>query len=155
MRDDRNWDRELAKIDRLMSDDQPAADSKVPAKRNEGGTPAEQKAAPKAAPQGKAAGTGKLPRLWLMAVIGPIGAAALFIWPYGTDCGLPLYVYIVGALAVLGASLMTMRAAWQRHHGVAMLIGILTMLVALALMAAVILPRTGYAVVTLPWSCAS
>lgn len=150
---DRNWDRELAKIDRLMGEDQPAADPKVPAKRDQANPADKQKPTAGGKGEVRATGPSKPPRLWLMTLAGLIGAIALFMWPYGTDCGLPLYVYIVGAFAVLGASLMTMRAAWQRHRGVAMLIGIITMLVALALMAAVILPRTGYAVVTLPWSC--
>lgn len=161
MADDRDWDRELAKIDKLMGKDPAPAAPASPA-------PATQRAAPPTAlPAGQTserkpnasvsvapvAGGGL--RVWLTALLGPVGIAALAMWPYGTTCGTWLWVYLLGVAAVFGAALMTMRTAWQHRRPVAMGVGVLTLIAVLGLAAMIVLPRIGYAAVSLTWTCST
>jgi hypothetical protein len=64
-----------------------------------------------------------------------------------------LWVYLVGVAAVAGAAIMTMRTAWLHRRGLAMAVGIMTLIASLALAAAQVLPRTGYARTALTWTC--
>lgn len=158
MADERDWDRELAKIDKLMG-----PESAAPPPRSAGQLPAPSDAAPMARPAERAsrapaqvapvAGGGL--RVWLTTLLAPIGITGLAIWPYPMACGTGLWVYMVGVLAVVGASLMTMRAAWQHRRGVAMSVGILSLIASLALAAMIVLPRVGYAAASLSWSCST
>ncbi|MGD9523039.1 MAG: hypothetical protein AB7N73_00470 [Gemmatimonadales bacterium] len=158
MTDQRDWDRELAKIDRLM-EKAPAAPppeqkAPVPATKpaaGEGRAAAAPAPAPRTAPAATPRGGGV--RVWGTALLGPLGAVALLMWPYGTRCGPMLWVYLVGVAAVGGAAIMAMRAAWQHRRGGAMTLGILTLVAALALAAAQVLPRIGYAQTALTWTC--
>lgn len=144
----RDWDKELAEIDKLMA--QPAAKASEP---------------PRAAAPAGGPGTGLSPRaaggaatvrpvtLFAVALLGPLGAGALAIWPYGKACSLPLLAYLVGVLAVFGASVWAMRLAWRARRGGVMLLGLATMLAALMLAALEVLPRIGYAKVAMEWVC--
>lgn len=169
MANDRNWDKEMAKIDRLMAKQGVSPDGdepptpQPPAKTKAQQSPAKQsiKAAPvptKPEPSGKAvvqAPTGGTFGLWLIATLGPVGAAALFFWPYSKGCGAGLAVYLVGVLAVLAASIWTLRSAWENRRGKMMTVGLLTLLTALALTATEVLPRIGYSAVSLTWTCST
>jgi hypothetical protein len=151
MTDPRNWDKELADIDKLMAADRAPSGSSVPAKAGDGaGRPAPSRAAAQA-------GTVTRPRdtlgIWLRALLGILGAAALAYWPYNKGCGGPLYLYLTGVAAILGMGLYTMRYAWTHRRGVAHSVGLLVLLAGLVLAAAEILPRTGYAAVSHPWTC--
>jgi hypothetical protein len=152
MTDPRNWDKELAEIDKLMAADKASAGSSVPVKASEGGS------RPAAAAPRSAAGAGTTrPRdtlgIWLRALLGILGATALAYWPYNKQCGTSLYLYLAGVAAVVGIGLYTMRYSWTHRRGVAHIVGLLVTLSGLALAAAEILPRTGYAAVALTWTC--
>lgn len=152
MTNPRDWDRELAKIDRLI-EKAPAAPpdgGQAPAPRPEAGAP---RAAPARGPSPAPPARGGGWRVWGTTLLGSLGAVALVMWPYGTRCGPMLWVYLVGVAAVGGAAIMAMRAAWQHRRGGAMTIGILTLVAALALAAAQVLPRIGYAQTALTWTC--
>ncbi|MEO8479713.1 MAG: hypothetical protein ABI542_08775 [Gemmatimonadota bacterium] len=159
MADDRDWDREMAKIDRLIGKDAPAPAASSPPSRLPSGSNAAT--APRASERkpgapvahGPVAGSGF--RVWLTTLLGPLGVTGLMMWPYGTTCGTWLWVYLVGVLAVFGAALMTMRAAWQHRRSVAMAVGVLTLIAALGLAAMIVLPRIGYAAVSLTWTCST
>ena len=154
MTDPRNWDKELADIDKLMAADRVPVPSSPPARTGE---PA-GRATTVAAPRGASAVTTR-PRdtfgIWLRALLGMLGAAALFYWPYSKSCGSMLYVYLVGVAAVVGIGGYTMRYAWTHRRGVAHVVGLLVLLAGLALAALEILPRTGYAAVARTWTCPS
>lgn len=155
----RDWDKELAEIDRLMAKggSTPAgeAPAQVPAPRP--AQPPQPAAPPRAAapapqpsrPQPQVTGL----RTWLVTLLGPVGAASLAVWPYARGCGLMLGVYLVGVLAVFGAGVWAMRWAWVARRGAALVVGLLTIIASIALAAAEILPRTGYAAVTAGWVC--
>jgi hypothetical protein len=154
MADDRDWDRELAKIDKLMGADPPPAAAPPVVQR---GAPARD--TPAVSPRSAAVPSpvGPTPRsalrVWAWTLLGPLGAVGLWLWPYARGCGLMLGVYLVGVTAVLGAALVTLRSAWLHRRGVALTIGIVTLVAALALAAAEVLPRVGYAAHALQWSC--
>lgn len=155
MADDHDWDREMAKIDRLMGKDAPPAApgsaANLPAAQNAARAP-ERKVSAQVAHAPVAGGA---LRVWLTALLGPVGIAALVMWPYGTTCGTWLWVYLLGVLAVFGAALMTMRTAWHHRRPLAMAVGVLTLVAALGLAAMIVLPRIGYAAVSLTWTCST
>lgn len=152
MTDPRNWDKELAEIDKLMAADRQPAPPAVPARSSDGGS--RQPAPRPAAPTGTVA---TRPRdtlgIWLRAFLGALGAVALAYWPYNKACGGPLYLYLTGVAAIVGMGLYTMRYSWTHRRGVAHLVGGLVLLGGLALAAAEILPRVGYAAAALSWTC--
>lgn len=154
MTDPRNWDKELADIDKLMATDRPPSTSNAPAKVGDG----VGRAAPVAAPRGAGSVTTR-PRdtfgIWLRALLGILGAAALANWPYPKACGSMLYLYLAGVAAVIGIGGYTMRYAWTHRRGVAHVVGLLVLLAGVSLAALEILPRVGYAAVTRTWTCPS
>jgi hypothetical protein len=77
------------------------------------------------------------------------------MWPYPKACGVSLGVYLVGLLAVWGASIWGMRTAWAAQRALAMLIGVLTLIASLTLAAMEVLPRVGYARTSLTWTCST
>lgn len=156
----RDWDKELAEIDKLMQQPTPAASPPVPATGDERrATPARQSAP--SADGGRATADGRANAaararpiaIWAVALLGVLGAAALAVWPYDKACNLPLGIYLVGVLAVFGASVWTMRLGWATRRGAVLIIGMITMVAALALAALEVLPRTGYAKVAATWTC--
>lgn len=141
----RDWDKELAEIDKLMSN-QPAA---LPA-------PAGSKAQPArpAAPVPPPAATGKAAwGTWLRVLLGVLAGAALTQWPYARQCGLGVLLYLGAVGVVTLAGLWGAVAAWRKRMGLAHAIALLVMLWGLILAAAVVLPRTGYARATANWLC--
>jgi len=157
MTDDRDWDREMAKIDRLIGKEAPPPapnpTSRLPAAPDTAASRAPERKTSAPVAQVPVAGGGL--RVWLTTLLGPVGIAALAMWPYGTTCGTWLWVYLLGVLAVFGASLMAMRAAWQHRRPVAMAVGVLTLIAALGLAAMIVLPRVGYAAASLTWTCST
>lgn len=151
----RDWDKELAEIDKLMQQPTPAASPPVPATGDERrATPARQSAPSADDGRANAAARGRPVAIWAVALLGVLGAAALAVWPYDKACNLPLGIYLVGVLAVFGAAVWTMRLGWASRRGAVLIIGMATMLAALTLAAMEVLPRTGYAKVAATWTCA-
>jgi hypothetical protein len=152
----RDWDKELAEIDKLMGPEQPrAAPPSLPAGDGRRATGDGNSARPAIDHRASAVPAGS-PRplvVWAIALLGPLGAGALAIWPYDRACNLPLGIYLVGVLAVFGASVWTMRLAWAARRGAVMVVGIVTLLAALALGAREVLPRVGYARIAATWTC--
>lgn len=156
----RDWDKELAEIDKLMGAPAPKA-GPPPSQMPVRGTRDAEPVAPArgSAPEGRVAGpASRVPRpatVWLVTLLGPIGAAGLMVWPYPNACGLSLGVYLVGVLAVWGASIWAMRTAWAAQRAVAMIIGVITLIASLTLVALEVLPRVGYARDSLTWTCST
>ncbi len=154
----RDWDKEMAEIDKMIAADKappPAAPApgapQLPA-RSGMPAPAPASASPRAAPVAASRPRDTL-GVWLKAILGALGLAALFVWPYGTTCGTPLYGFLAGASAVAAAGAWTMASAWSHRRGLAHIVGTLLLLGGLALVASEILPRTGYAAVAKTWTC--
>jgi hypothetical protein len=118
MSTDRDWERELAKIDQQLasvSDEALAASARGPA------------AAPPAAPPGPprpaarrrgARGdaptpAGVLLRLLLAVALG----VGILFWPYANRCGLGLAGYLAAVAAVAGAGCWTAVTTWRARSG--------------------------------------
>jgi hypothetical protein len=160
----RDWDKEMAEIDKLMAADRTPA-APVPAAQAPA-TPVRRDAAPtapapSAAPRPASAAAPSVTRrrdaiaVWLLALLGVLGAVALWYWPYNTACGVWLYGYLIGVAAVAGCGLITMRSAWAHRQGFAHTVGFLTFLAGLAFATVEVLPRIGYAAETRTWTCPS
>jgi hypothetical protein len=144
----RDWDKELADIDKVI------AKSPAPIAR---GTPA----AP--APGGGGGGGravapatgGRFAVLttWIRVGLGLALAVAITQWPYANACGLNLAVYLGAILTVIVAGLWSSISSWRRRLGVAHTLSLLVLLWGLVLAAREILPREGYARHARTWSC--
>ncbi len=143
----RDWDKELAAIDRVMATT-PAAQPPATAAPRAPAPPADRLPAP-------VPGVGPRQRMatWGRVLVTVALAVALPFWPYGRACGLDLALYGV-AVAVTGLSgLWAARSAWARRQGFAHVLALLVLTWSLALAARELLPRTGYAKQPASWRC--
>ncbi|HEY9516629.1 MAG TPA: DUF308 domain-containing protein [Gemmatimonadaceae bacterium] len=139
--DSRQWDRELAKVDRQlesMSDDAllpstPGAKPVQPGRPAEKGRVAEE--------QRKTSTFGVFSRLVLAVALG----VAMLFWPYSTRCGVGLFAYLGAALMVIVAGVWTARWTWRHHSGQAHILSLLLIVWGVILGATEVLPRVGYA----------
>ena len=146
----RDWDKELAEIDRLIAS-QPAGAAPKPVPAGKGvppPAPADARALPPAPPKG-----GRWPA-WIRAGLGLVLAVAMTQWPYAHACGLGLMLYLGAAGVVVIAGLWTAVSGWRRRSAGAHVLGLLVLASGLALVALEVLPRIGYAKQQLAWMCA-
>ena len=140
----RDWDRELADIDRLMAK-QGAPAAGVPA----------APAAPRApVPAGAApVRRGSVALTWFWVALAMALGTALAIWPYQRACGLQLFFFL-GAAGVTGlVGLLGALASWSHRRGFAHILSLLVMLWAGVVALRETLPRVGYAKVSRTWTC--
>jgi hypothetical protein len=134
----RDWDKELAAIDRAIER------APVPA----AGTPA---AAPRDA--GPPLARGSAGRAWARLLPVLALAVALPFWPYARACGLGLALYL-GAVAILvGAGFWAATSAWRHRRPLAHVLALGAVTWGGVLAAQEVLPRIGYAKVTASWTC--
>ncbi len=138
-----DWDKELAKIDKQLaslSDDKLIASARTPDLVAPGAAKGGPAAKP-AVPSPLKAHWGVLGRVALAVALG----VGVLFWPYDTACGIRLFAY-VGALGVLMATGMVGAvSSWRHRAPVLHVVSLVVILWALALAAAVVLPRVGYA----------
>ena len=162
---DRNWEAELAKIDKQLasvSDEALLAESKAVASAKSAGrtvaaptiaAPA-RSAAPSAALAARSAGAW---RGWVKVAIAVGAAAGLMFWPWPASCGGPLigFTAATGAVALLG--IWSAIGTWRHRLGLAHVASLLVVVWGLALGAREVLPRAGYAIPTAErsegWRC--
>ena len=144
---DRDWDRELAKIDKQLesvSDEQlfPKSVAATPAQEREVTTK-----------RTRTQTLGVMMRLLLAVALG-IG---MIFWPYEARCGLGLLGYLLAVGVLIGAGAWSAVWAWRHRAGKAHVLSLLIMLWGTILGAQEILPRVGYAIPTLDrpnvWQC--
>lgn len=141
----RNWDRELADIDRVI-----AKQGSPPA-----GGPSPVPAPPRApVPLGGPPARGASVALtWFWVALALSLAAALVIWPYQRACGLELFFFL-GAAGVTGlVGLLGALASWSHRRGLAHILSLCVMLWAGAVALREVLPRVGYAKASRTWTC--
>lgn len=141
----RDWDRELAKIDRVIAQQGNAAPTGSPAPLPGGRVPA----------PGAPIRRRSVALTWFWVGLALALAVALLIWPYQRGCGLQLMFFlgaagVTGVIAVLGAL-----ASWSHRRGFAHVVSLLVLLWAGAAVVREVLPRVGYARTNLTWMCAS
>lgn len=141
----RDWDKELADIDRVIdtsgSAPPPALPSGAPPTRTPSAVPPPAK--------------GSVARTWFWAVLALLLAVALPIWPYGTECGLQFFFYLGAVTLALVAGAAGAIASWGARSGLAHMISLAVVLWSGALAAREVLPRIGYAAQAKAWFCPS
>ena len=146
----RDWDRELAEIDKAIErspDAPPAGRAAAPAGRPAiapGTTPAA--VAPAPSRRGRATA-------WMLTLLAVALGAAFPFWPYLHQCGFGLlgYTATVGVLVLVSA--LAAVGTWRHRLGLAHFLSLVTLLWGLGLAATIILPRIGYAREVLAWDC--
>ena len=146
----RNWDKELAEIDKLMAKSPPAAPPPAAVPAGRPAAPAPRSAAPPSLP---APARGSAMSVWVRVLLGVVLAGAMTQWPYGTQCGTALFLY-TGASAMVGlAGVWAAGASWRRRMALAHIVALLVTLWGLVLVATIVLPRIGYARAEAAWFC--
>jgi len=162
---DRNWEAEMAKIDKQLasvSDEALLAESKAVAPAKAGARPAAAPAVAAPARPSASASASVAPvvgawRGWVKVAIAVGAAAGLMFWPWPAPCGAPLlgFTAATGAVALLG--LWSAVGTWRHRLGLAHVASLLVVAWGLALGAREVLPRIGYATPTSDrgegWSC--
>jgi hypothetical protein len=154
---DRDWDKELAKVDRQLkslSDDQlvsPGVASAPPAPVKSGRTAAPAAAAGEPSPRGGVWAV--YGRLTISVALG----LAMLVWPYPARCGAGLAAYLAAVVVVVGSGVWSAVWSWRHRASRAHTLSLLLVLWGLVLGSVEVLPRVGYAVPTLQhpavWSC--
>ncbi len=133
----RNWDKELADIDKVI------AKQPVPA-------PAPAGTGTKPAPPSQRR---FVALTWFWTALALILAAALPLWPNDKSCGLRLVFYLGAAGIALLMGVLGGLASWSYRRGLAHLLSLLAIVWAGVMAAREILPRVGYAQQELHWTC--
>lgn len=142
----RDWDKELAKIDRAMARlPEPAAQPPGP------GRPAAAPAGEGRAPERP--GPGAATATWLRVLLVLTLAVAMPLWPYSKECGFGLLAYLAACSVVVLAGGWAAVSTWQRRRPVGHILAILVLVWGLGLLAAEVLPRVGYAKSAIRWTC--
>ncbi len=142
---DRDWDKEMRDVDRLLSklpyaDPSPGAGSEATLR----------KAAAARPPAGPTvAGT------WAKVALGLLIGIGMTQWPYSHACGVRLGLYLVGVVAVLAAGIWSGISSWKRRLGFAHVLSHLLIVWGTVLAAREVLPRIGNAGLEAPWLCSN
>lgn len=149
----RDWDKELAEVDRLLAK-LPHADPTLgrgPAPgAHKPGTPAAAQALQHAR---ETAGAPKPLAVWIRVGLASLVGLAMTQWPYSHVCGLKEMFYLIGAGAVVASSVWGAWGAWRRRIGLAHGLSIGLLVWGLALVTFEVLPRIGYAAKAATWFC--
>jgi hypothetical protein len=131
----RDWDKELAAIDRAIE--------RAPL-------------SPSATPRpdvSLAPARGSAGRVWgRLALVVALGAALPF-WPYARGCGVGLVLYLGAVAVLLAASTWAATHAWRHRRPAAHVLALAAIAWGSALAAREVLPRIGYARVPATWAC--
>lgn len=142
----RDWDKELAAIDKVM-ERTPVRGGAAPAPSERGGGVVTRPAGP------VATGKWSLVTTWLRVLLGLLLAVAITQWPYPSACGFNLAVYLGAIATVVVAGLWSSVSSWRRQLGLAHTLSLLVLGWGLVLAAREVLPRTGYAREVRAWTC--
>lgn len=143
---DRDWDKELAKVDKHMaarSDDALLGPTPV---QLPGRPVLPQKVAPRtpAAPPNESRATtsfGVYARLTLSVALG----AGMVFWPYQARCGARLAGYLAAVVVVVASGIWSSVWTWRHRASHAHALSLLIILWGLILGSIEVLPRVGYA----------
>jgi len=142
----RDWDKELAAIDRAI-ERQPQA--QPPAAALPGAKLPAASPAIGPAPPGRGATTMAWARVLLVALLG----LAMPFWPYGKGCGVGLFAYLAAAGVVVLGGIWAAVWTWHRRRPLGHVVALLVTLWGIGLIMAEVLPRVGYAKQPARWTC--
>jgi hypothetical protein len=144
----RDWDKELAAIDRAMErQPQLHAGSARPE------APSQSAAPVAAAPAGAPLARGATATAWLRVLLVLLLAGAMPFWPYGRGCGFGLFAYMAASGVVVLGGVWAAVSTWHRRRPMAHALALLVTLWGIGLVAAEVLPRIGYAKQAVRWAC--
>lgn len=91
--------------------------------------------------------------LWVRVLLGLLLGGAITQWPYPHGCGWPLagYLAAVAMIGIAGAWIAVV--SWKLKAAVAHILALMILGWGIALAAAQVLPRVGYAAVHASWGC--
>jgi hypothetical protein len=149
---DRNWEKEMAEVNRLLkklpyADPVPPASSAPTVKRTPLVTP------PRASGAGPST-RGEWLGTWTRVALGLLVGIGITpgVWPYSHGCGLRLIFYLVAVATVIAAGLWASVASWRRCLGFAHVLSQALIIWGILLMTREVLPRVG-ANAQAPWMC--
>ena len=144
---DKDWDKELKKIDRQLEG--LSDEALMPTKA----APSPGAKAAVVEKQQKTRTTGAFLRLALAVALG----VGMLFWPYAARCGVGLAVYLFATAAVVGGGVWSAVWTWKHRTARAHMLSLLLVVWGIVLGAQEVLPRIGYAKPTLGrpaiWSC--
>jgi hypothetical protein len=147
---DRDWDREMREVDRLLAK-LPEADpslGKAPAARTSQSGIATVRTTPAVF-----GGTRSIAAAWFRLGLGLLLGIGMLAWPYPHVCGARLLFYALGSLTLVVAGVWSALASWRHRQGFAHLLSILLVIWGLVLVMGIVLPRVGYAGQQALWLC--
>ena len=136
----RDWDKELADIDRAMAR-QPAP------------TPVPGPPPGPGEPQVPPTRRRFVALTWFWTGLAIVLALGLLIWPYDKLCGIRLIFYLFAASLALLMGVLGSLASWSHRRGLAHLLSLVVIAWAAVVVAREVLPRVGYAKQELSWTC--
>jgi hypothetical protein len=140
---DRDWDKELAEIDKVIARSPASPGPAAPVAQGQGS----RTVAPP--PGGKRAALWT----WTQVLLGAVLALGMTQWPYAHGCGIKLFLFLGAAGLVVVAGLWGALSSWRRRLGLAHTTAILVVLAGMVLLAREVLPRVGYARQPTTWMC--
>jgi hypothetical protein len=149
----RDWDREMAEVDKLLAK-LPEAD---PYLKGDKPAVAHRPAAAGGAPAPGALDPAATRRAWLgtwaRVALGLLIGIGMTQWPYTHGCGIKLWFYLTGVAAVIVAGLWSSITSWKRRMGRAHVLSQALIIWGLVLAAREVLPRANYAKAAATWFC--
>lgn len=146
---DRDWSKELAKIDRQL--ESVSDEALFPAKN----APSPAAKAEVKAEQSRTTTLGVMLRLLLAVALG----VGMLFWPYDARCGVGLYGYLAAVAVVIAGGAWSAVWSWRHRAGRAHVLSLLIVIWGLVLGSIDVLPRVGYAKPTAlhpaGWSCSA
>lgn len=139
----RDWDRELAGIDRAMAKQGSAPPTGAPVPGAPGRAPAPGAPVPRR----------HVALTWFWVALALAMALALLLWPYQRSCGLQLMFFLGAAGITALIALLGALASWSHRRALAHVLSLLVMLWAGFVALRDVLPRVGYARTSLTWMC--
>jgi hypothetical protein len=141
----RDWDREMANIDKAI-----AKQGTAPA-----GSPPSPAAGPRSPAGVPAPRRRSVALAWFWVLLAVALAAALPLWPYEKSCGLQLFFFLGAAGVTMVVGLLGAISSWAHRRGFAHLLALSVLTWAGIMAAREVLPRIGYAKQTRTWMCPS
>jgi hypothetical protein len=143
---DRDWDKELAKVDKQLaslSDEALLGPPAVPATRGGSKAPAAPAGKTAAAPPAASTPT-KAWAVYVRLLMAVAVSVAVAFWPYQSSCGVGLAGYLAAVGVVITTGLWSSIWTWRHRAGRSHTLSLLIVLWGLILGSTEVLPRVGY-----------
>jgi hypothetical protein len=148
----RDWDKELAQIDKLMATGSGGGKQPAPAPAGAAAPASRERAdAGGAAVAGPRRGAAFF--TWLRLLLGLLLGAAITQWPYQRGCGVLLFGYLLAVAGVIVAGVWSALSSWRTRSGLAHALSLVLCGWGCVLGAREVLPRVGYARSSSTWLC--